>query len=158
MILEILAVEQGLGRHAYYLTYEHVTSASMYSQIAIIPNLIAAMLARISFCLFMLRIVELIRSYRIFFWFIILVAIGSTSACIIQMFIQCDPMKKLWDTALDGTCRASSIRSLLGWVQSISAITCDILVALFPILILKQLRMALKTKIATALLMGLGVM
>ncbi|KAK3326631.1 hypothetical protein B0H66DRAFT_166523 [Apodospora peruviana] len=157
LAFEIISVQNGNGRHMFYLEEHNLVEASKWSRATVPPNLTASMLARISCCLFMMRIVERFRHYKIFLWTIIVLTFLSTNMVIINLLASCRPLEKLWNPKVEGKCFPGHVSVIVGLIQASIAIAADWLVALFPILILRNLRMAMRTKIALAVLMGLGV-
>jgi hypothetical protein len=157
MVFEIMSVSYGNGRHMIYLNAADVVEASKWSRATIPPNLMACLLSRISLCLFMMRIVGLFRTYQVILWIVMTLNSITTSASIIQLFAGCRPLEKLWNPSIPGTCLPRHVTTIVGLTQASTAISSDWIVALLPFLILRNLRMALGTKIAISVLMGTGV-
>ena len=157
MAFEILAVHYGNGRHMFYIDDADVIEASKWSRATIPPNLMACLMARISLCLFMMRIVNRVRTYKILLWFIISLNSVTTSASIIQLLAGCRPLEKLWNPKAPGVCLPAKVTLVIGLSQATAAIASDWILALLPILILKNLNMARRTKIMLSILMGTGL-
>lgn len=155
LVFESLAVKNGIGTHKMYLSEAGAIEAAKWATLAITPNLLATMMARISLCLLMLRIVGKAQPYHILLVsIIVLTAAIGTLACI-NTYITCKPVPKIWNSALPGTCDPD-MRHAIGLAQAVWSIGSDWLVAFFPLLILKNLQMAIRTKVALAIIMGLG--
>ncbi|KAM7212514.1 hypothetical protein V8F06_012095 [Rhypophila decipiens] len=154
---EIMSVNHGNGRHAYYLSEYDKVQASKWSRLTVPPNLTACTLARVSFCLFLMRIVNRQRIYTIFLWSVVFITSVTTLATVINLLASCKPIDKLWNPKHPGTCAPGIQNVAFGLTQSSAAIAADFLLAVFPILILRKLNMALKTKIALGVLMGMGL-
>ncbi|KAK0648212.1 hypothetical protein B0T16DRAFT_113643 [Cercophora newfieldiana] len=157
MIFEIISVAYGLGRHMYYLPHQDIIEASKWSRVTIPPNLAACALARISLCLFFMRIVDRRRGYKAFLWTLIILNVLVNIMSIIRMFASCRPLEKLWDHSVEGECWPSSTAFITGMIQSVVSVSTDWLIALFPIVILRKLNMAIRTKLALITLMGMGI-
>ena len=157
MAFEILSVNHGNGRHMFYLDHADVIEASKWSRATIPPNLMACLMARISLCLFMMRIVNRNRTYMILLWVIIALNSVTTSASIIQLLAGCRPIEKLWNPKAPGVCLPAKVTLIIGLLQATSTIASDWILALLPILILKDLNMARRTKIVLSILMGTGL-
>jgi len=157
MVFAILSVVHGNGRHMYFLDPVELIEASKWSRATIPPNLASCMLARVSLCLFLMRIVGGIRKYKIFLWSVIGITVLTTAACIINLLISCRPLERLWNPKAPGVCFPPSTSVILGSIQASTSITSDWLVALFPILILRKLHMARRTKFVLCILMGMGM-
>jgi hypothetical protein len=157
---EIAAVAYGEGRHMYYLSDSDLMNASKWSQLSIIPNLFSSTISRVSLCLFIMRIVDRILMYRIFLWTIIVITSLSNLASIIWLLGECQPITLLWDRNAKGQCWDIAVEGsvVVSKVGGYMTVGCDWIMALFPILILRNLNMATKTKWALAVLMGMGIL
>lgn len=155
LAFESIALHNGIGTHKMFLTDAKAVEASKWSNITITPSLLACMLARISLCLLMLRIVGRTLAYQVFLWFIIVGTVVFSSLAVSNTYIACVPVAKVWDPALPGTCNRDR-RLAIGTALSGWTIGADWLVALFPIVMLRRLQMATKTKIALGIIMSLG--
>lgn len=155
LIFESLAVKNGIGTHKMYLSEAGAIEAAKWATLAITPNLLATMMARISLCLLMLRIVGKTQPYRIFLVSVIVLTTAIGTLACINTYITCKPVPKIWNSALPGTCD-SDMRHAIGLTLAVWSISSDWLVAFFPLLILKNLQMAIRTKVALAIIMGLG--
>jgi hypothetical protein len=150
-----MAVKYGIGTHKKYLSPGDAIEAAKWATLTITPNVLTTMMARISLCLLMLRIVGRTKMYRGFLIGIIVGTAVIGTLTVINTYITCRPVPKIWNSALPGTCNGDS-RYAIGLTQSVWTISADWLVALFPILMLKNLQMAFKTKVALATIMSLG--
>jgi len=157
MAFEIVAVSNGNGRHMYYLSDASLVEASKWGRATTPPNLVACALARISLCLFFMRIVSRRRRYIIFLWTLIFLNVTTNIASIVRLLASCQPLEKLWNHNVPGTCWPTYTGFITGMIQAVVSISTDWLIALFPILILRNLNMARKTKIALIILMGMGI-
>jgi len=157
LAFEVLSVNHGNGRHSFYLSEYDKVQASKWSRMTIAPNLTACMLARVSLCIFLLRIVNRQKAYKIFLWGIICLTSLATMASIINLLASCQPIEKMWNPKHPGKCISQTQTVAFGMTQAATSILFDFLLAMFPILILRNLNMALKTKIALGILMGMGL-
>lgn len=154
-VFESLALSNGIGTHKTYLKPDNAIEAAKWATLTITPNVLATMMARISLCLMMLRIVGRNKIYR---WFLFSIIVGTAlvgTLTVLNTYITCQPVAKIWNAALKGTCNSRS-RYAIGMTQSVWTISADWLVALFPIVMLSKLQMAFKTKAALAIIMCLG--
>ena len=157
MAFSIEAVLAGEGRHVFYLGAAAI-EARKWTQLSIVPNLFSATLARTSMCLFLLRIVDKIRPYKIMLWFLLVFTNVTNLVCCICVYTQCQPLARLWDKSVPGYCWPPTVIFYVSSVQGYTAIASDWIVALFPALILHKLNMPIKTKWAIGVIMGLGVL
>ena len=138
-----------------YLSEDGAIEAAKWATLTITPNILATMMARISLCLFLLRIVGKTHLYRAFLVSVIALtgAIGILTC--LNTYTACKPVPKIWHPELKGTCDGQA-RYAIALTGAVWTISSDWLVALFPLLILKNLQMAMRTKVALAIIMGLG--
>lgn len=157
MVFEIMSVSYGNGRHMFYLAHADIIEASKWSRATIPPNLMACLMARVSLCLFMLRIVNRVGIYKLILWAVIFLNSVTTFISIIQLLAGCRPLAKLWNPSGPGVCLPAKVTQAIGLTNATTTIASDWLVALLPILVLKDLNMARRTKIALSVLMGTGL-
>lgn len=155
LVFESIAIKHGIGTHKVFLTRAGAIEAAKWSTLTITPNVLTTMMARISICLFMLRIVNKTTTYRYFLVSIIIGTAAIGTLTVLNTYITCKPVPKIWNSALPGTCNPRS-RYAIGMTQAVWTISADWLVALFPILMLNKLQMAFKTKVALGTIMSLG--
>ena len=135
------------------------------------------MFTKISICLFLLRImVE--KWLRRPVYTLIGVNVAFTATCVSLFWGICRPLNSYWTVGVDGKClgkgqverliiaqggRSSSHAMRLGLLNVLTmcvvfSASIDLILASFPIIILRSLQISFRTKIALCLLMGLGVM
>jgi len=155
LIFESIAIKNGIGTHKVFLSRTGAIEAAKWSTLTITPNVLTTMMARISICFFMLRVVGKTTAYRNFLLAIIIGTAVIGTLTVLNTYITCRPVPKIWNPALAGTCNGHS-RYAIGMTQAVWTIGADWLVALFPILMLNKLQMAFKTKVALGTIMSLG--
>jgi len=150
-------VAEGLGRHIWCLPPEQLPQALKWSTIAQIWNIVGIGLAKISVCLCVLRIIDRTRNaLAVFLWVVIAFVSASHLSQVILFIVQCRPMAAIWNPHIHGKCFSSHITYLAGYIGfGLDAFT-DFLCAGIPILILHNLRINQRTKLALCCLIGLG--
>ncbi|MCJ1226069.1 hypothetical protein MMC12_002718 [Toensbergia leucococca] len=73
------------------------------------------------------------------------------------MALQCRPVDKYWDTAVTGKCFSMATVEKIVIVQGVCSIITDVIGAAFPVVLLWNVKISIRTKVALCLLMGLGV-
>ena len=155
LVFESIAVKHGIGTHRRFLADSEAIEAAKWSTLTITPNVLANMMTRISLCFLMLRIAGVNKYYR---GFLVGIIVGTTligTATVLNTYVTCRPVPKMWTPDLPGTCNKRS-RYAIGMTQAVWTIGTDWLVALFPILLLRQLKIAFKAKIVLLTIMSLG--
>ena len=170
-------VSYGYGRHEYYLSPHQRIESTKFNIIATVAVIIGPCLAKISICLFLLRLLgDAVARKRKWFLYTLMVTLSVGNILdIISLLVQCRPTRKLWDRQTQGNCWDPSVQQGFAYMQggesrpsivegnrthylpAISVFSAFILSA-FPVLIIKDLQLNLRTKIAICLLLGLGVL
>lgn len=114
-------------------------------------------LSKLSIAIFLLRILTQ-RAYR---WLLYAVMILSCITGLTFFFVtmlQCQPISYFWDKRIGtaGTCVAIDVVIGLAYLYSALNILCDFTIALLPIVIVKDLGMSRRLKMATVPLLGMG--
>ena len=155
--LVAVQVHYGFGRHKSDLTQWQYIEFMKYSYGEWIQTFQTLMFNKISICFFLLRIpVEkhLIRPIQI-------AVVGLVFSNIILTFVwifQCNPVVKAWHKQVEGTCMtdAQLLRVIIS--QAIISIISDVGLALFPIVLLWKVQIAVRIKAGLCALMALGLM
>ncbi|KAL4887225.1 hypothetical protein BJY04DRAFT_204274 [Aspergillus karnatakaensis] len=105
------------------------------------------------------RIMNPGRWHRIWLWTLTGLVFVSSAICIIILFTMCDPPEALWKIQLmssGATCRPTSV--LVGYAIFTGAVSgfADLYLAIYPAVVLMQLQITLKKKLALCAALGLG--
>lgn len=152
----ILEVNYGLGRHAQYITPVHYEGFLKYNYLDWIQVFITLALSKISICLFLLRISKFER-WRYFLFGLIAFLIISHTPLTLLFLLQCIPLNKNWNTAVPGYCFSKPAVEKIIIVQGVFSIVTDFIGAAFPVILLWNAKLSIRTKVALNMLMGLGV-
>ena len=152
----MLEVYYGLGRHVQYLPLDHYIGFLKYNYLDWIQVFITLALSKISICLFLLRISKFER-YRYFLFALIAFLIVSHTPLTLLFLLQCIPLSKNWHTQEPGYCFPKPAVEKIIIVQGVFSILTDFIGAAFPVILLWNSKLSLRTKVALNLLMGLGV-
>lgn len=153
----------GLGNHESALSPYDIVKTNLWSWIAQIVAIICLVVARFAVISFLLAIQKRTqqRSYRIgrrFIYFVGTLQGVINVAEIILILQQCDPVQKLWDPTVPGTCQLIKICSQVGYLQGSIGVFADLTLAFYPIYIFSRLRQEFRVKIGLCLIMSGGVM
>lgn len=152
-------VSVGVGRHLRYLSEPEfavlqVVRWNTYYQIV---NVIGAFTTKLSISLFILRI-KSDRKLKAAVIIVMAFLAVSTLVTVITAGTQCIPLNKLWNPDMKGHCVSSNITHISSYVQSGFAIITDLFLTISPILILWNIRISMRKKLAIWGLMSLGLM
>lgn len=152
----LAGVSAGTGQHVVNLSREDESQARKWWWCCYPFYAVTMTLTKMSITFFFRRVI-VERMHK----FILLAAAASTIvSCTIFFFaciFQCWPVSYFWDKhSQTGTCIPDTVVIALAYLFSAINIITDFAFALMPAWILSHLNMQLKTKVALAVLMGLG--
>ncbi|KAL8701532.1 MAG: hypothetical protein Q9201_004861 [Fulgogasparrea decipioides] len=151
-------VSNGLGRHRFYLPPGGYKKFLKYDYLDWAQVFATLMLSKISICLFLLRLSSF-RKLRLGLYALIAFLITSHVPLFFLIIFQCSPVSKYWTHPLDGpgVCFTKATVETIIIVQGVFSILSDFICATFPIVLLWDVPLSKRTKVALCLLMGLGV-
>lgn len=114
------------------------------------------MSTKVSICFFLLRIPTSKNYIRPLQASIAALIVSNIILTFIWIF-QCDPVQLAWNASLKGRCFGRQFLLNLILSQAIISVFSDFALALFPIVIIRNLHMRTRQKLGLSLLMGLGV-
>lgn len=155
--LVIVEVHYGFGRHEADLTKWQYIEFMKYSYGEWIQTFQTLMFTKISICFFLLRIpVEryLLRPIQGAMIFLVVTNIVLT----LLWIFQCNPIATAWNKDTPGHCFTDAQLQRIIMSQALISIISDFALALFPILLLWKVQIALRIKAGLCVLMGLGLM
>ncbi|KAF7118893.1 hypothetical protein CNMCM5793_008529 [Aspergillus hiratsukae] len=148
----------GTGKHLVDLTPKNRTVAMEYWFLCDIGYAVASILCKISVAIFLLRVMVRPAHRRIMYAVTVLTVIVGI-VFFIYMMIQCSPVSYFWtrmrgDT--DGKCGYVDEIIITLYLFSATSAIFDLTVGLLPILLVRNLQMNKRTKIAVAGLLGMA--
>ncbi|MCJ1381626.1 hypothetical protein MMC17_004737 [Xylographa soralifera] len=187
----IVSAYHGLGDvNADYSDYEQLHAARLLF-ISQAFGIIGAALARISVALYEMYLfgssVSVVKNSRIWLWrqftnhkIVLWVNVAAqilvNSGALLQVYLQCRPVAKQWDSGIQGTCVSPEVHVKLGYFQggvsaaskihrwySINKVkavnTCTALtLSVLPMLKLRHLQMSTIHRVGISVLLGIGVL
>ncbi|KAJ8132202.1 hypothetical protein O1611_g1425 [Lasiodiplodia mahajangana] len=159
-IIVTLMVHYGVGRHTVYLEETQRVNAvyMIWLSVPFSPGSAAA--GKISIALLLRRLTNRNRWQEAALWVLISLLIIVNLILIIITFSQCTPVTFLWNrvgSGFRGTCWSPAIQQDYGYFQGAFSAFSDSVLALFPILIIWNLKMSLHSKLIIIFLMSLGI-
>ena len=155
--LVFVEVHYGFGRHMLALTHWQYIEFMKYSYGEWIQTFQTLMFTKISIYFFLLQIpVEkhLIRPIQ-----------GATVALIVSNIVltllwifQCNPIASAWNKATPGSCFTDAQLQRIIISQALISIISDVILALFPVVLLWNVQIAPRIKAGLCTLMALGLM
>lgn len=110
-----------------------------------------------SISIFLLRI-SIKRVHRIIIYATLFIYVSTSICFIISVIIQCLPIAYFWDKTIPGgTCESTSAE-IANTLASATLITStDLVYSLFPLWLVRNLHMNLKSKISVAVILSMGL-
>lgn len=146
----------GLGRHLHYLSPYQYNHYLRYDYLDWIQVFVTLAISKISICLFLMRLSKfdrLRKFLQVLIAFLILTHVPLT----LLMIFQCRPVQKYWNQEMKGDCFPKTTVEKIIITQGVISIVTDFIGAAFPIFLLWNVDIKLRSKVALCLLMGLGV-
>jgi len=79
--------------------------------------LVSSTLSKVSICLFFMALLRRTRQWRILLAGLVLVISVISFAYFLAVYLQCRPLKKMWDQAAEGSCADPSIQMNFSYAQ-----------------------------------------
>ncbi len=155
--LVVVQIHYGLGRHKFYLTQWQYIEFEKYSYGEWIQTFQTLMFTKISICFFLLRIPVEKRFIRPIQATIAILVVSNIILTLLWI-LQCNPVSRAWNTQIPGTCFTNAQLQRIIISQALISIISDFMLALFPIVLLWKVQIALRIKAGLCMLMGLGLM
>ncbi|KAJ6446468.1 S-adenosyl-L-methionine-dependent methyltransferase [Purpureocillium lavendulum] len=158
-ILMTVSARFGLGNHEHVLSDADKIQTNFWSWMAQVLAIIAMAVGRIAVIAFLLTLQA--RTNVTGRW--LLYVVGAAQGLInlgeaVLILRQCDPIAKLWDHNVPGTCDLIVLCSQVGFAQGSIGAAADVFLAFYPIYIIGSLQhMKLRLKIGLCLIMSGGV-
>ncbi|KAL2192729.1 hypothetical protein P885DRAFT_47025 [Corynascus similis CBS 632.67] len=153
--LQTVAVTLGLGNLYNDLGVDAANKVALYSISAGFASILATCWSKTSFAISLLRIST--GSVRLFIWFIVIsvnLVLGSNGTI---QWVQCWPVRKLWDWYLDGSCFPPNfVQNYNTFVAAYSGLM-DIVLALLPWKIMWAVTINKREKLGAMIAMSGGV-
>ncbi|MCJ1375592.1 hypothetical protein MMC20_006829 [Loxospora ochrophaea] len=157
LVLNIIAIHYGLGRHAYYVPQDDQIQTAKYLYISQVMGIASSTFTKISISIFLSRLFVVNERRKWGFWLLnaLIIATGVSSFLAISLF--CRPIQKFWNHSLPGECLAISTKSAPSIYQGAATALEDLVLAALPIFLLRNVNISLRAKAGICVLMGMGV-
>ncbi|KAH8588349.1 hypothetical protein B0O99DRAFT_693511 [Bisporella sp. PMI_857] len=158
-IFYTLAALYGLGNHIGIVMFApKLSDALLFEWIAANTISYSVFFGKLSALLYILEIQD--RTNKMGKWILIsTVALNGIMYIVTtpMIFTQCYPSAKLWDQQLPGNCNGINRALIWAYITGAWGTFADFLLALYPVIIIWNLRIRKQLKLIISFLMGLGV-
>ena len=173
-----MEISNGLGRHEYYLGPQEKIVLVKYNVLATVVLVLSTLFSKTSICLLLLRLLgdAAAKKRKYFLYILIWILFTYNVVDIISLLIQCKPTTKIWNREIEGTCWNPSIQESFALMQgglfdqsalsrcpytdpyAAFSVFSAFVLSIYPVLILKDLQLNRRTKIALCVLLGVGIL
>ncbi|KAI9846899.1 MAG: hypothetical protein M1837_003511 [Sclerophora amabilis] len=150
-------VVQGFGKHIFYLAPHQQIQAIKFAYLSQPFNAMAQCFGRMSFALFLVRVMGITALRR---WILYSIICGQFAVNIVfsgLTLAACRPINRYWDPTVSGSCWSPLVIEYAGYSQGAWNVFSDFVLALLPGIIVWSLNMKVTTKIGLVILLALGV-
>lgn len=150
------ATKYGLGSHYTDIPEADLPNATKYLTIGEFFAVLALQVSKTSFAVTLLRLAA--RTWHIWALWIIIVSLNIVMGIdAIIIFASCIPAEKIWEPTIAGKCWDPSYVVNVSIFAGVYSGFMDLLLALFPMILLRPLRIDRKEKIGVCIAMSMGV-
>ena len=156
-VLVLCEIHYGFGLHREFISTSSYTAFVKYSYLEWIQTFQTLMFNKLSICLFLLRLpvkTWLIRPLQASIGILIVSNVILTFVWIFQ----CVPVQAIWEDSELDTCMTNAQLQRIIISQAIISIISDVVLSLFPIVLLWNVQISQRTKFGLCSLMSLGLM
>ncbi|KAJ0421335.1 hypothetical protein BJY00DRAFT_111145 [Aspergillus carlsbadensis] len=148
----------GTGRHLTDITPKQATVAMEYWFLCEVAYTISSILAKVSVCIFLLRVMPF-PCHRAALYTVTTLVVTTGIVFFVLLVAQCSPVSFFWtrmsgDTS--GRCRYIDVIAIMFYVFSVASALFDLTVGLLPIILVHKLQMNIQTKAAVVGLLGMA--
>jgi len=152
-----VAIHYGLGRHIDFIDPPLAMQAIKWDYWAQPTAIMSPAFGRISFALLLLSVSGTKKTRRWMLYGIMVTQFVINALTFILILVQCQPIELLWDKTVDGHCWDLRVQEYTGYFQGSFNSLTDLILAIFPALVVWHLNMKLAMKLSLIALMGLGI-
>ncbi|KAF4548132.1 Hypothetical protein D9617_31g063680 [Elsinoe fawcettii] len=153
-----VATLSGMGSHVRTLSFPAVFKAAHYNYIALFVGQPALNFAKFSVIALLLSVQGPdAKKRKYFLWFLGILALLGSIVQTILTFTSCVPMERLWKPIVPGDCPRTNISYNWNRWQGVQHGVIDLILALWPISIVWNLKTSINVKIGFCFLMAIGI-
>lgn len=154
--LTIAAVRAGNGRHFAVLTNEQRSGAILYTIAGFCPGIFSFAIPKLAVVALLTKITNPSQAHKTFLWCMTSGCFVILFGCVIILFAQCQPSRSQWDFTIPRKCWSPWVLVYYAIAAGTLSAAVDLYLAVYPAVVLYNLRMNVKKKIALSAALGLG--
>ncbi|PSK60284.1 hypothetical protein B9Z65_434 [Elsinoe australis] len=158
-VLGLFSTLNGLGRSKSELSQDQVELALKFAWIGIATGVFSLGFGKFAIIALYLQIAKAAaRKERIFLWIMAVIVGVAGIAQLVLIVIQCDPLPRLWAKSIPGSCPGSLVSTRFGYFQGAFSAFTDLVLSLYPITIIMDMKGSKATKISICAVMAGGLL
>ncbi|KAF2874398.1 hypothetical protein BDV95DRAFT_331647 [Massariosphaeria phaeospora] len=155
--LGTVAISYGFGRHFVHIPPENITPTLYYGTVVQPIGIAAYCLPKLSVAILIVGLMGGTHRRGVWFlWFVIVILFLTFCLSFIMLFTQCDPFDHLWHPLEPADCVAPNVLNAIAYVIGSWSAFTDLVLAVFPVILLRNLQIKTSKKISIMAIMGLG--
>ncbi|KAF2676553.1 hypothetical protein K458DRAFT_379793 [Lentithecium fluviatile CBS 122367] len=151
-----VAISYGMGRHSAHIPLQNVTPALYYSTVVQPIGITAFCLPKMSVVILLISLMGTRKQGVWFLWSIIVILFITNAVASIVLFAQCDPPDHLWHPFEPADCLPPQVLDGVATLAGAWSAFTDLVLAVFPIILLRNIQVPMSKKIKIMMIMGLG--
>ncbi|MCJ1433701.1 hypothetical protein MMC27_003065 [Xylographa pallens] len=155
-ILITVAIDDGYGRHMYYLA-ENAAPAIKISLIAFIFGIVSVGIPKLAVTCLLIRLLNPTRRHVILLYSLSISCIIIVALCAVFLWTQCRPVAALWDPSLVPICWNPTILVTYSILAGVYSGCIDLYLAVWPMYVLYGLKINREKKLGLCFVLGLGI-
>ncbi|GLA52518.1 hypothetical protein AnigIFM63604_009382 [Aspergillus niger] len=156
------AASYGVGRHDRFVTPANKTQALRFVFTYEVTGVWAGALLRVSVALILISL-HRAKIWHAILWCVVFVQLAAALGTTVCLFIQCRPLRAMWDVVPDARCWAPPRLHIYGFVYTVNRITLmtgigiltDVLFVIMPLPLVWRLRRPVRERLIIAFLLSL---
>ncbi|PNS15652.1 hypothetical protein CAC42_4104 [Sphaceloma murrayae] len=158
-VLGLFATLNGLGKSKTELSPAQVTLALKWTWIGFGIGVFALTTGKLAIIALYLQVAQAAaRRERYFLWIMTMVVVASAIGQITLLYMQCDPLPRLWSKEIPGSCAGVLVSTRFGYFQGAFSAFTDFALALYPITIIWNMTGSRATRIGICAVMAGGLL
>ncbi|KAJ5755465.1 hypothetical protein N7533_005008 [Penicillium manginii] len=157
------SVMAGFGQHQDVVLQDpslNLSAAMLLNNLSFLLGILSFTIPKIAVTAMITRIFNPGMVQKIILWTLVSMTAAVSCICIIILFTMCDPPRALWTPELvqtgQATCKSTWMLIDYAIFTGAMSATVDLYLALYPMVVLMNLQMSLRKRIALSAALGLG--
>ncbi|KAK4039654.1 hypothetical protein C8A01DRAFT_16397 [Parachaetomium inaequale] len=155
IVLTAIAVSYGVGRHVTTVPQEDIRHAMHYTIVSFMPGILSFAIPKFAVIILLAKLLNPGRWHRVIMWIISILYLLLSAGMLVLNIARCQPVAAQWGEA-KGTCWALRITINYAIAVGIASALFDFYLAIYPTIVLFQLQLNWKKKLALSSSLGFG--